>query len=111
MLEEETDQVRVKNVDPTTFKHLLKFLYTGMVDPSAINRDLFTVADKFLVDTLVELWRPASQTVDEDDIFKTFLSCWMFLFIKYHSSFLKLCEKEINFEIFLRNLFTQLFVA
>jgi len=25
MLEDETDQVRVKNVDPTTFKHLLKF--------------------------------------------------------------------------------------
>jgi len=75
MTEVQTGQVRIEDVDSTTFKHFLKFLYTGMVDPSSMNIELFKVADRYQVETLMELCRPASQTVDVDDIFKTFLSC------------------------------------
>ena len=74
MIEDIADQVRIENVDPTTFRHFLKFLYTGTVESSAINRELFTVADKYQVETLMELCHSASQTVDVDEIFKTFLS-------------------------------------
>ena len=34
MKEAETGQVRIEDVDPTTFQQFLKFLYTGMVEPS-----------------------------------------------------------------------------
>jgi len=73
MKEAATGQVRIEDVDPTTFQHFLKFLYTGMFEPSSKDRELFTVADKYGVETLMELCRPAAQTVDMDHIYKTFL--------------------------------------
>jgi len=73
MKEAETGQVRIEDVDPTTFQLFLKFLYTGMFEPSSKGRELFTVADKYGVETLMELCRPATKTVDMDHIYKTFL--------------------------------------
>jgi len=75
MKEAETGQVRIEDVDPTTFQHFLKFLYTGMFEPSCVDRELFTVADKYGVDTMMELCRPATITMDMDCIFETFFSC------------------------------------
>jgi len=52
-------QVRIEDVNPTTFQLFLKFLYTGMFEPSSTdNRELFAVADKYGVETLMELCRP-----------------------------------------------------
>ena len=73
MKEAETGQVRIEDVDPTTFQHFLKFLYTGMFEPSPVDRDLFIVADKYGVDTLMKLCRPATKTVDMDRIFESFI--------------------------------------
>ncbi len=74
--EAESGQVHIEDVDPVAFQHFLKFLYTGMFEPSAIDKELFTVADKYQVETLVALCRPASasQTVDTESIIKTFFS-------------------------------------
>lgn len=75
MKEAETGQVRIEDVDPTTFQQFLKFLYTGTFESSSMDRELFIVADKYRVETLMEMCRPATSTIDEDDIFKTFLFC------------------------------------
>jgi len=67
MKEVSTGQVRIEDVDPTTFQHFLKFLYIGMVEPSSVDRDLFVVADKYGVETLMELCRrSATKTVELD---------------------------------------------
>jgi len=67
MKEALTGRVRIEDVNPTTFQRFLKFLYTGMVESSAMDEELFTVADKYGVATLIELCRPATQPVDTDD--------------------------------------------
>jgi len=59
MKETATGQVRIEDVDPDVFQKLLKFLYMGTFEPSPMDRDLFTVADKYQVTTLMELCRPA----------------------------------------------------
>ena len=75
MKEALTGRVRIENVDPTTFQRFLKFLYTGRVESSAMDEELFTVADKYGVATLMELCRPATQPVDTDDsLLQTFMS-------------------------------------
>ena len=60
MKEAETGQVCIEDVDPDTFKQFLKFLYTGMFEPSSMDSDLFEVADRYQVETLMELCRPAT---------------------------------------------------
>jgi len=75
MKEAVSGQLHIKDVDPTTFQHFLKFLYMGMVDPSSLNRNLFTVAERYRVDTLMELCRPSFQAVDMERIINTFFSC------------------------------------
>jgi len=77
MKEAVTGRVTIEDVDPATFKRLLKFLYTGMFKFSAMDEELFTVADKYQVETLMELCRPATQPVDTMNgaLLKTFFSC------------------------------------
>jgi len=77
MKEVETGQVRIEDVKPITFKHFLHFLYTGLFEPSAMDRALFKVADKYQVETVMELCRPATQAnpTDMGKIIETFLSC------------------------------------
>jgi len=58
MKEAETGQVRIDDTDPKIFQCFLKFLYTGMYEPSPMDSDLLTVADKYQVETLMELCRP-----------------------------------------------------
>jgi len=75
MKEAETGQVRIEDVDPATFQRFLKFLYTGMMEMSTVDKELFVVADKYGVETLMELCRPAIQPADtEDGVLKAFLS-------------------------------------
>jgi len=75
MKEAETGQVRIEDIDPVTFKYFLKFLYTGMIEPSSIDKDLFKVADKYQVETLMELCRPATEAVEMGHLIETFLAC------------------------------------
>jgi len=76
MKEAETGRVRIEDVDPNTFQRFLKFLYTGILEPSAMDENLFTVADKYQVTTLTKLCRPATEPTDTDDaVLKSFLSC------------------------------------
>ena len=62
MTEVQTEHVdiRIEDVDSTIFKHLLKFLYTGMVEPSAMNKELFTFPVEYQGEILMELCRTAS---------------------------------------------------
>jgi len=74
MKEAATGRVRIEDVDPTTFQLFLKFLYTGKFEPSSVDRELFTVADKYGVETLMELCRPATKVLNMDHIYNTILS-------------------------------------
>jgi len=63
MMEAETGQVRIEDVDPNIFGIFLEFLYTGTFEPSPNDVDLFTVADKYQINTLMDLCRPANYMV------------------------------------------------
>jgi len=77
MKEVETGRVRIEDVDSDIFQHFLKFLYTGIFDSSSMDEELFAVADKYQVETLMELCRPATQAIQMDmgHNIETFLSC------------------------------------
>jgi len=76
MKEASTGQVSIKDIDPITFRNFLKFLYTGMLEPLTVNKELFSVADKYRVETLMELCRSATHmAVDMDSIINIFFSC------------------------------------
>ena len=75
MKEADTGQVRIEDVDPSTFKRFLKFLYTGMLEPSADREEIFVLADKYQVETLMNYCRPATEPTDVDEFTEVFLSC------------------------------------
>lgn len=75
MSESQTSKVHIEGVDPTPFRDFLKFLYTGMLEPSADKEELFVLADKYLVETLEDCCKPATQSVDVEEFTKVFLSC------------------------------------
>lgn len=61
MIESQSGEMRLVDDDPSTFRHLMKFLYTGMV-PLEANRDkLFQMADKYGVEVLTSI-------CDSDDV-------------------------------------------
>ena len=64
MKEAETGQVCIEDTDSDTFQVFLKFLYTGTFEPSSIDQDLFEVADKYQVETLIEFCRPTTEVVE-----------------------------------------------
>jgi len=75
MKEALTGQVRIGDIEPNTFRHFLHFLYTGMLEPGADKEELYLLADRYQVETLVNLCQPASEPVDVEGITKAFLSC------------------------------------
>jgi len=54
MKESQTGSVRIEDVDSDVFKDFLDYLYTGMLPPSVNNEELFSVADKYQVATLMD---------------------------------------------------------
>ena len=74
MKEAETGQVRIEDMNSATFQRFLKFLYTGELVPSAGDEELFTVADKYQVETLMDLCPSATPKVDTEDMFNSFFS-------------------------------------
>ena len=65
------------NVDRrSTFQLFLKFLYTGTIEPSSIDKELSTIADKYGVKTLIaDMFRAATQPVETEEAIKTFFLC------------------------------------
>ena len=76
MKELQTGKVQIDDVDPDTFRCFLEFLYTGMLEASSIiSEKLFKVADKYGVETLMDLCRPTTiQSVSMEDMTRAFFS-------------------------------------
>jgi len=74
MKEARTGQVRIDDVDPDSFRHFMQFLYTSALVVSADKAKIFAVADRYQVETLMELCRPSTQSLDMGDITAVFLS-------------------------------------
>ncbi len=75
MKEIATSQVRIKDIDPATFQHFLKFLYTGVLEPSSVdNSELLKIADRYQVKILKEVCLSAA-IVDLDNVFNAFFTC------------------------------------
>lgn len=55
MKESLTGSVRIEDIDPEIFCDFLRFLYTGVLAPSAISKKLFAVADRYQVEALINL--------------------------------------------------------
>ncbi len=76
MKELHTGKVQIDDVDPDTFRCFLEFLYTGMLESSSvISEKLFAVADKYGVETLINLCRSTTlQPVSMADMTKAFFA-------------------------------------
>jgi len=62
--EARTGTVRIIDVDPDTFYHFFKFLYTGLLtisDDQHLKENLFALADKYDVVTLMNICRPSPE--------------------------------------------------
>lgn len=67
MEEAKTGNVKIDYVDSTTFQLFLEFLYTGTLKSSPIDTvQLYSMADKYQVETLMELSRFMQQVNDDD---------------------------------------------
>lgn len=73
MEECQTGRVYLDDVDPTTFRDFLKFLYTGMLGASTKKDELLVLADKYQVETLIHLCKFATQ-VNVKDVTDAFFS-------------------------------------
>jgi len=68
-------QIRIDDVSPSTFHLFLQFLYIGTLPSSAKKEKLYQVADKYQIDTLASICRPATNQVDLEELTSIFLSC------------------------------------
>ncbi len=74
-----TGQVRIIGVDPETFDIFLRFLYQGQLKncDGDMRRKLYAVADRYQVETLMQICRPtaAAGCVDVENRMDAFLTC------------------------------------
>lgn len=75
MEEARTGRVCIEDINPITFREFLQFLYTGILEPSANKGDLYVVADKYRVETLIEMCKAVVEPVDVEKITEAFLTC------------------------------------
>ena len=73
-LEETTGKVHIEGVNADTFAQFLRFLYTGLLgdEHRAIKEELYALADKYDVKTLMKICRPTTRKEVEkemDDLF------------------------------------------
>lgn len=68
MLEAKTGEANIGDVDPTTFRHFLEFLYSGTLEPSERTAALWAVANKYNVKTLMEICQQTPPVKVEDVI-------------------------------------------
>lgn len=74
MIESRTNQVIVQDMDAAVFESFLFFLYTGKLQPSFHQEELFSVADRYQVDTLKRICQPPANDLDASDIVTLLLS-------------------------------------
>lgn len=75
MEETQTGRVRVDGVDPTTFRQFLEFLYTGTLSTWADKEKMSVMADRYQVETLVNLCKLFTLSpLDIDQFTEIFLS-------------------------------------
>ncbi len=68
-VESVTGKVRIDDgVNPDAFKEFLFFLYTGELKVSANSQSLLKLAEKYQVESLIEICRAAIQEIDVDEI-------------------------------------------
>merc|ERR1719397_1081258 len=56
MMESQTGEVEISDVDPNTLKQLLEFIYTGQVEDAAYTPELLYAADKYEIHALVKIF-------------------------------------------------------
>ena len=74
MIESKTGRADINGVDPVTFQHFLKFLYTGTVDSVAMSDKLLQVADRYQVETLLDLCKSVNRKIDIEHLTTTIMS-------------------------------------
>lgn len=67
-MESVTGRIRIDDASPDVFRQFLYFLYTGSVLESANSRALLKLAQRYQVETLVDLCSSASQEVDIEEL-------------------------------------------
>jgi len=74
-VETQTGQVRIDDdVDPNIFRVFLELLYVGYLKSFKGKEELFALADKYQVETLMALCKPTTeQPMNIDDFTKAFL--------------------------------------
>jgi len=72
MIEARTGKANIVDVDPTTFRQFLQFLYCGTLEPSGRTAELWAVANKYDVKTLMEICQQAPP-VNVEDVINVFL--------------------------------------
>ena len=80
--EARTGMIRINDVHPDLFVHFFQFLYTGTLrspvsEDRRLKEDLFELADRYLVDTLMNICRPAPEgpVIDVEQLMDSFLTC------------------------------------
>lgn len=63
-----TGRLRIDRVEPAVFRQFLYFLYTGTLQVSADSTALLKIAERYQVETLIQLCRPAVQYLDVEEI-------------------------------------------
>lgn len=58
MTESRSGKVHLIDVHPSSFRHFLEFIYTGMVPPKANREEMFRLADLYGVETLMAISNP-----------------------------------------------------
>jgi len=76
MAEAKTGQVRINDdIDPDIFRSFLEFLYVGELKSFKEKEQLFALADKYQVETLMALCKPTNeQPMDVEDFTKALLA-------------------------------------
>jgi len=76
MEEARTGRVLISDVDDETFTHFLRFMYEGEKGSwdRSMKEKLFALADRYEVETLMDLCRP-SRSVDVEEMMDAFFSC------------------------------------
>ncbi len=83
MEEARTGEVLINDTDNGTFEYFLRFLYEGEMKNwnSSLRKKLFALADRYQVETLMDICRPSSLStdiagsIDVEEMMDAFFSC------------------------------------
>ena len=83
MEEARTGEVLINDTDYGTFEHFLRFLYEGEMKTwnSSLRKKLFALADRYQVETLMDICRPSrlstdiAGSIDVEEMMDAFFSC------------------------------------